>query len=110
VLLFEVSYDGERMIGAGTLTIRVKISEFFSLAVDEGVDLLFGGAGFAVLERHETGSFVHRDGLKRVGSLELDLGGRFGGHGLFVRSHRRLPTFAKTWTRATRFASPAAVL
>ncbi|HEX7152266.1 MAG TPA: hypothetical protein VF618_12330 [Thermoanaerobaculia bacterium] len=42
-LLFEVSYDGERMIGAGTLTIRIKISEFFKLSVDEHVEYVFAG-------------------------------------------------------------------
>jgi hypothetical protein len=42
-LLFEVSYDGERMIGAGTLTLRIKISEFFKLSVDEHVEYVFAG-------------------------------------------------------------------
>ena len=42
-LLFEISYDGERMIGAGTLTVRVKISEFYTLSVDEHVEYVFAG-------------------------------------------------------------------
>jgi hypothetical protein len=42
-LLFEVSYDGERMIGAGTLTLRIKISEFYKLSVDEHVEYVFAG-------------------------------------------------------------------
>jgi hypothetical protein len=42
-LLFEVTYDGERMIGAGTLTISVKISMFFTLSVHEHVEYLFAG-------------------------------------------------------------------
>lgn len=42
-LLFEISYDGERLIGAGTLSIRVKISVFFTLSVDEHVEYVFAG-------------------------------------------------------------------
>jgi hypothetical protein len=42
-LLLEVSYDGSNMIGAGTLTIRVKISVFYTLAVDQHVEYQFAG-------------------------------------------------------------------
>ena len=42
-LLFEVTYDGERMIGAGTLTISVKISMFYTLSVNEAVEYVFAG-------------------------------------------------------------------
>jgi hypothetical protein len=42
-LLFEVTYDGERMIGAGTLTMRVKISMFYTLSVNEHIEYVFAG-------------------------------------------------------------------
>lgn len=42
-LLFEVSYDGQRMIGAGTLSVRVKISVFFTLSVRQHVEYVFTG-------------------------------------------------------------------
>ena len=42
-LLFEISYDGERMIGAGTLSIHVKISVFYTLDVDQHVEYVFAG-------------------------------------------------------------------
>lgn len=42
-LLFEVSYDGSRMIGAGSLSIEVKISVFFTLSVEEHVEYVFAG-------------------------------------------------------------------
>ena len=42
-LLFEIAYDGERMIGAGTLSISVKISVFFTLNVDQHVEYVFAG-------------------------------------------------------------------
>jgi hypothetical protein len=42
-LLFEVTYDGDRMIGAGTLSIRVKISCFYTLSVDQHVQYVFAG-------------------------------------------------------------------
>jgi len=42
-LLFEVSYDGARIVGAGTLTVRAKISMFYTLEVDEHVEYVFAG-------------------------------------------------------------------
>lgn len=42
-LLFEVIYEGDRMIGAGTLTIRVKISMFYTLSVNEHIEYVFAG-------------------------------------------------------------------
>jgi hypothetical protein len=42
-LLLEVTYDGSTMIGAGTLTISVKISMFFTLNVRQGVQYQFIG-------------------------------------------------------------------
>lgn len=42
-LLFEVSYDGASIIGAGTLTVRVKISMFYTLNVDQHIEYVFAG-------------------------------------------------------------------
>lgn len=42
-LLFEISYDGARIIGAGTLTVRAKISMFYTLEVDQHVEYVFAG-------------------------------------------------------------------
>ena len=38
-----MTYDGERMIGAGTLTVSVKISMFYTLSVHEHVEYVFAG-------------------------------------------------------------------
>ncbi|MER9565791.1 hypothetical protein [Mesorhizobium sp. M0571] len=43
LLLFEVTYDGDSMIGAGTLSIRVKISCFYTLSVAQHVEYVFAG-------------------------------------------------------------------
>jgi hypothetical protein len=53
-LLFEVSYDGDRLIGAGTLSIRVKISVFYELSIDEHVEYVFAGEKKQV----ESGSYA----------------------------------------------------
>jgi hypothetical protein len=53
-LLFEVIYDGDRLIGAGTLSIRVKISVFFELSIDEHVEYVFAGEKKQV----ESGSYA----------------------------------------------------
>ena len=44
-LLFEITYDGSNMIGAGTLSIRVKLSVFFTLSVEQHVEYVFAGSG-----------------------------------------------------------------
>lgn len=43
MLLLEVSYDGARMIGRGTLRLSFKISMFFTLRVNQGVEYTFIG-------------------------------------------------------------------
>jgi hypothetical protein len=53
-LLFEVIYDGDRLIGAGTLSIRVKISVFYELSIDEHVEYVFAGEKRQV----ESGSYA----------------------------------------------------
>ena len=42
-LLFEITYDGASIIGAGTLTVRAKISMFYTLEVDQHVEYVFTG-------------------------------------------------------------------
>ncbi len=42
-LLIEMTYDGNRMIGAGTLTISAKISMFYTLSVTEHIEYVFAG-------------------------------------------------------------------
>ena len=42
-LLFEITYDGASIIGAGTLTVRAKISMFYTLEVDQHVEYIFTG-------------------------------------------------------------------
>lgn len=43
MLLLEVSYDGARMIGRGTLRLSFKISMFYTLRVNQGVEYTFIG-------------------------------------------------------------------
>ncbi len=43
MLLLEVSYDGARMIGRGTLRLSFKISVFYTLRVSQGVEYVFVG-------------------------------------------------------------------
>jgi hypothetical protein len=43
MLLLEVSYNGDRMIGSGTLSIRVKVSCFYTLKVNQHVQYVFQG-------------------------------------------------------------------
>lgn len=42
-LLLEISYDGANMIGAGELTLRIKISVFYTLNVNQRVEYAFAG-------------------------------------------------------------------
>ncbi len=42
-LLLDVSYDGNLMLGTGTLSISVRISIFFTLSVDQRVEYTFAG-------------------------------------------------------------------
>jgi hypothetical protein len=42
-LLLEISYDGARMIGAGTLRLSIKISVFYTLRVCQRVEYVFAG-------------------------------------------------------------------
>ena len=42
-LLLEITYDGARMIGAGTLRLRFKISMFYTLNVTQRVEYTFVG-------------------------------------------------------------------
>jgi hypothetical protein len=43
MLLLEVSYDGARMIGRGTLRLSFKISMFYTLRVNQGAEYTFIG-------------------------------------------------------------------
>lgn len=43
MLLLEVSYDGARMIGRGTLQLSFKISMFYTLRVNQRVEYTFIG-------------------------------------------------------------------
>jgi hypothetical protein len=42
-LLLEATYDGTRLIGAGTLSLRFKISMFYTLKVNQRVEYVFVG-------------------------------------------------------------------
>jgi hypothetical protein len=42
-LLLQITYDGERMIASGVLTIKVKISMFYTVSASEHVEYTFLG-------------------------------------------------------------------
>lgn len=58
MLLLEVSYDGDRMIGRGTLRLSFKISMFYTLRVNQGVEYTFIGDKKSQPDQDYAGAFA----------------------------------------------------
>ncbi|TBE49935.1 hypothetical protein ELH06_12570 [Rhizobium ruizarguesonis] len=58
MLLMEVSYDGARMIGRGTLRLSFKISMFYTLRVNQGVEYTFIGEKKPTPDQDYAGAFA----------------------------------------------------